>query len=65
MLALAGDFVPFAVNVSAAEASETVRPFLPLAERLGELFGSFSGGGSPTCSTSSTRASSPTTTPAS
>jgi D-3-phosphoglycerate dehydrogenase / 2-oxoglutarate reductase len=37
-LALAGDFVPFAVNVSAAEASETVRPFLPLAERLGELF---------------------------
>src|SRR4051812_2027041 len=37
-LALAGDFVPFAVNVSAAEASETVRPFLPLAERLGTLF---------------------------
>ena len=35
LLALAGDFVPFAVNVSAAEASETVRPFLPLAERLG------------------------------
>ena len=38
LLALAGDFVPFAVNVSAAEASETVRPFLPLAERLGRLF---------------------------
>ena len=38
-LALAGEFVPFAVNVSAAEASETVRPFLPLAERLGELYG--------------------------
>ena len=37
-LALADEFVPFAVNVSAAEASETVRPFLPLAERLGELF---------------------------
>jgi D-3-phosphoglycerate dehydrogenase len=37
-LALDGDFVPFAVNVSAAEASETVRPFLPLAERLGEMF---------------------------
>ncbi|HSS08547.1 MAG TPA: phosphoglycerate dehydrogenase [Acidimicrobiales bacterium] len=37
-LALAGDFVPYAVNVSAAEASETVRPFLPLAERLGRLF---------------------------
>jgi D-3-phosphoglycerate dehydrogenase len=39
LLALAGEFVPFAVNVSAAEASETVRPFLPLAERLGRLFG--------------------------
>lgn len=37
-LALAGEFVPFAVNVSAAEASSTVRPFLPLAERLGELY---------------------------
>jgi D-3-phosphoglycerate dehydrogenase len=37
-LALAGDFVPFAVNVSAAEANETLRPFLPLAERLGSLF---------------------------
>jgi D-3-phosphoglycerate dehydrogenase / 2-oxoglutarate reductase len=37
-LALADEFVPFAVNVSAAEASETVRPFLPLAERLGELY---------------------------
>ena len=38
MLALAGEFVPFAVNVSAAEASETVRPYLPLVERLGQLF---------------------------
>ena len=37
-LALAGEFVPFAVNVSAAEASETVRPFLPLSERLGGMF---------------------------
>ena len=37
-LALAGDFVPYAVNVSAAEASETVRPYLPLAERLGRIF---------------------------
>jgi D-3-phosphoglycerate dehydrogenase / 2-oxoglutarate reductase len=37
-LALGDEFVPFAVNVSAAEASETVRPFLPLAERLGELY---------------------------
>jgi D-3-phosphoglycerate dehydrogenase len=38
ILALAGDFVPYAVNVAAAEASETVRPFLPLAERLGAAF---------------------------
>ncbi len=37
-LALAGDFVPFAVNVAAAEASETIKPFLPLAERMGALF---------------------------
>jgi D-3-phosphoglycerate dehydrogenase len=38
LLALAGDYVPFAVNVSAAAVNETVRPFLPLAERLGRLF---------------------------
>jgi D-3-phosphoglycerate dehydrogenase len=38
MLALAGDFVPFAVNVSAAEASERIRPYLPLAEQLGRIF---------------------------
>ncbi|MBI5087990.1 MAG: phosphoglycerate dehydrogenase [Actinobacteria bacterium] len=43
-LALAGDFVPFAVNVDAAEANETLKPFLPLAERLGRLFASLSGG---------------------
>ncbi len=40
LLALAGDFVPFSVNVSAAEASVTVRPYLPLAERLGRLLAS-------------------------
>jgi D-3-phosphoglycerate dehydrogenase len=40
LLALAGDFVPFAVNVDAAEANETLRPFLPLAECLGRLFAS-------------------------
>jgi D-3-phosphoglycerate dehydrogenase len=44
ILALAGDFVPFAVNVSAGEASETVRPFLPLAERLGAMFAAVHGG---------------------
>jgi D-3-phosphoglycerate dehydrogenase len=37
ILALAGEFVPYAVNVDASEASETVRPFLPLAERLGRI----------------------------
>ncbi|HVM12641.1 MAG TPA: phosphoglycerate dehydrogenase [Actinomycetota bacterium] len=36
-LALRGEFVPYAVNVPAAEVSEAVRPFLPLAERLGRL----------------------------
>ncbi|MGH9127839.1 MAG: phosphoglycerate dehydrogenase [Acidimicrobiales bacterium] len=43
-LALAGEFVPFAVNVAAAEASETVRPFLPLAEQLGRFLASLCGG---------------------
>src|SRR3954451_941590 len=43
-LALAGEFVPFAVNVRAAEASETVRPYLPLSERLGRLFASLAEG---------------------
>ncbi len=42
-LALAGDFVPWAVNVDAAEANETIRPFLPLAEQLGRLYGSLHG----------------------
>ena len=44
LLALGGDFVPFAVNVSATEASETVRPFLPLAERLGSIYASLTDG---------------------
>ncbi len=38
VLALAGEFVPFAVNVDAAEVSETLRPFVPLAEHLGAIF---------------------------
>ena len=37
LLALAGDFVPFAVNVDAADVSETVRPFMGLAEQLGRI----------------------------
>src|SRR5687768_14699437 len=36
-LALAGEFVPWAVNVDAGEPAEAVRPFLPLAESLGRL----------------------------
>ncbi|MBW3667838.1 MAG: phosphoglycerate dehydrogenase, partial [Actinobacteria bacterium] len=44
LLALTGDFVPYAVNVSAGEASETVRPFLPLAERLGRLLAAVNAG---------------------
>ena len=43
-LALAGEFVPFALNVAATEAAETVRPYLPLAERLGLAFASLVGG---------------------
>ncbi len=38
ILALNGDFVPFAVNVSATDVSETVRPFMGLAEQLGRIF---------------------------
>jgi D-3-phosphoglycerate dehydrogenase / 2-oxoglutarate reductase len=37
-LALAGEFVPFAVNIAAAEVPEAVRPWLPLAERLGRFW---------------------------
>ena len=43
VLALACQFVPFAVNVAASEASETVQPFLPLAERLGAIFAGLAG----------------------
>jgi len=37
-LALAGEFVPHALNVAAGEASEAVRPFLAVAEALGGVF---------------------------
>ena len=37
-LALEGEFVPYAVNVSAAaEVPESIRPFVPLAQRLGAV----------------------------
>lgn len=42
-LALAGDFVPYAVNVSAGEVSETVRPFQALAEKLGAVYSGLAG----------------------
>jgi D-3-phosphoglycerate dehydrogenase len=44
VLALRGEFVPFAVNLAATEANATVQPFLPLVERLGRLFCALSGG---------------------
>ena len=39
-LALAGDFVPFAVNIAATEVPPEVRPWLPVAERLGRMWAS-------------------------
>ena len=44
VLALRGEFVPYAVNLAAKEANATVQPFLPLAERLGRLFTALAGG---------------------
>ncbi|HLB39585.1 MAG TPA: phosphoglycerate dehydrogenase [Actinomycetota bacterium] len=45
-LALKGEFVPYAVNVSAgAEVAEAVRPFVPLAEHLGSLAAGLAGAG--------------------
>lgn len=43
LLALAGDFVPFAVNVNAAEVPEAVKAYLPLAEALGRFLASLEG----------------------
>lgn len=43
-LALDGEFVPFAVNIAASETNKTLRPFVPLAERLGRVFASLVGG---------------------
>jgi len=39
-LALAGDFVPYAVNVAAGSASAAIRPYLALAENLGRFVAS-------------------------
>ena len=46
LLALRGDFVPYAVNVDVgADISETIRPYLRLSERLGRLAVALAGGG--------------------
>jgi D-3-phosphoglycerate dehydrogenase len=44
VLALAGEFVPFAVNVAAGAASDTVRLFLGLSEKLGRILASLNEG---------------------
>lgn len=38
LLALDGQFVPYAVNVDAGPVAEVLRPFVPLSERLGRLY---------------------------
>jgi D-3-phosphoglycerate dehydrogenase len=43
-LALAGEFVPDAVNVQGGAVDEDVKPGLPLAERLGRIFTALAGG---------------------
>jgi D-3-phosphoglycerate dehydrogenase / 2-oxoglutarate reductase len=43
-LALAGEFVPDAVNVQGGTVDETIRPGLPLAEKLGRIFTAVAGG---------------------
>lgn len=42
--ALAGEFVPFAVNVDAKEVADVLRPFLSLSEQLGARFVRLVGG---------------------
>ena len=44
-LALLGEFVPFAVNLPTGEVSEAVRPFVPLAVRLGRILVGLAEGG--------------------
>jgi len=43
-LALAGEFVPDAVNVQGGTVDEMIRPGLPLAEKLGRIFTALAGG---------------------
>jgi D-3-phosphoglycerate dehydrogenase len=44
-LALRGEFVPYAVNLSAGEVPEAVRPFMSIAEKLGALLTGLAEGG--------------------
>ena len=62
VLALAGEFVPFAVNLAAAEASSTVAPFLPARGAARSPLHARSPVARSTRSRSSTRVRSPTTT---
>jgi len=43
-LALAGEFVPDAVNVQGGVVAEELRPWLPLGEKLGRIFAALAGG---------------------
>jgi len=43
-LALDGEFVPDAVNVHGGVVAEELRPWLPLAEKLGRIFAALAGG---------------------
>jgi D-3-phosphoglycerate dehydrogenase len=46
LLALKGEFAPYAVNVQAgAEFVEALRPFIPLTEKLGKILTGIAGGG--------------------
>jgi D-3-phosphoglycerate dehydrogenase len=45
LLALAGEFVPTAVNVQGGQVDDVVRPFLPLGEKLGHLLTALAEGG--------------------
>jgi D-3-phosphoglycerate dehydrogenase / 2-oxoglutarate reductase len=44
-LALAGEFVPTAVNVQGGPVDDVIKPFLPLGEKLGRLLTALSGEG--------------------
>ncbi|MEA2503740.1 MAG: D-3-phosphoglycerate dehydrogenase / 2-oxoglutarate reductase [Actinomycetota bacterium] len=46
LLALRGEFAPYAVNVAAGgDFGEALRPFIPLTERLGRVLGGLAGAG--------------------